>query len=90
MEGKLNRLYLLTMSDRRYICGKVKEDHRGNNKDILWKQLLKDKGYSYRLSVMLRHSSIQSFINFSQACESYTRISESASQILVSSDYFSE
>ena len=75
MEGKLNRLYLLTISDRGYIWGKVKQNHQENNKDIPWKQLLNDKGYSY--------STVQSYINFSQACESYPRI-------LVSTDYYSE
>ena len=34
MEGKLNRLYLLTISDRGYIWGKVKQNHQENNKDI--------------------------------------------------------
>ena len=75
MEGKLNRLYLLTMSDRGYIWGKAKQNHHDNNKGIPWKQLLNDKGYSY--------STIQSYINFSQACENYPRI-------LVSTDYYSE
>ena len=75
MEGKLNRLYLLTISDRGYIWGKVKQNHQENNKDIAWKKLLNDKGYSY--------STVQSYINFSQACESYPRI-------LVSTDYYSE
>ena len=75
MEGKMNRLYLLTISDRGYIWGKVKQNHQENNKDIPWKKLLNDKGYSY--------SNIQSYINFSQACESYPRI-------LVSTDYYSE
>ena len=75
MEGKLNRLYLLTISDRGFIWGKVKQNHQENNKDIPWKQLLNDKGYSY--------STIQSYINFSQACENYPRI-------LVSTDYYSE
>ena len=75
MEGKLNRLYLLNFSDRRYIYGKVKQNHQENNKDIPWKQMLNDKGYSY--------STIQSYINFSQACESYPRV-------LVSTDYYSE
>ena len=75
MEGKLNPLYLLTISDRGYIWGKVKQNHQENNKDIPWKQLLNDKGYSY--------STIQSCINFSQACESYPRI-------LDSTDYYSE
>ena len=41
----------------------------------LQKKLLNDKGYSY--------SSIQSYINFSQACENYP-------MILVSTDYYSE
>ena len=63
MEGKLNRLYLLTISDRGYIWGKVKQNHQENNKDIPWKQLLTDKGHSY--------STVQSYINFSQECESY-------------------
>ena len=58
MEGKLNRLYLQTISDRGYIWGKVKQNHQENNKDIPWKQLLTDKGYSY--------STVQSYINFSQ------------------------
>ena len=53
----------------------MKQDHHDKNKEILWKQLLNDKGYSY--------STIQSYNNFSQACESYTRI-------LVSTDYYSE
>ena len=53
----------------------MKQDHHDNNKDILWKQLLNDKGYSY--------STIRSYNNFSQACESYTRI-------LVSTDNFSK
>ena len=75
MEGKLNRLYLLTISDRGFIWGKVKQNHQENNKDVPWKQLLNDKGYSY--------STIQSYIKFSQACESYPRI-------LVSTDYYSE
>ena len=75
MVGKLNRLYLLTIFDRGYIWGKVKQDHQENNKDIPWKKLLNDKGYSY--------STIQSYSNFSQACESYPRI-------LVSTDYYSE
>ena len=75
MEGKLNRLYLLTNFDRGYIWRKVKQNHQENNKDIPWKKLLNDKGYSY--------STIQSYINFSQACESYPRI-------LVSTDYYSE
>ena len=75
MEGKLNRLYLLTISDRGYIWGKVKQNHQENNKDIPWKQLLTNKGHSY--------STVQSYINFSQACESYPRI-------LVSTDYYSE
>ena len=75
MEGKLNRLYLLTISDRGYIWGKAKQDHQEINKDIPWKKLLNDKGYSY--------PTIQSYINFSQACESYPRI-------LVSTDYYSE
>ena len=39
------------------------------------KKLLNDKGYSY--------STVQKYINFSQACESYPRI-------LVSTDYYSE
>ena len=34
MEGKLNRIYLLTISDRGYIWGKVKQSHQENNKDI--------------------------------------------------------
>ena len=55
--------------------GKEKQNHQENNKDIPWKKLLNDKGYSY--------SSVQSYINFSQACESYPRI-------LVSTDYYSE
>ena len=59
MEGKLNRLYLLTISDRGYIWGKVKQNHQENNKDI--PRLLNDKGYSY--------STTQSYVNFSQACE---------------------
>ena len=75
MEGKLNRLYLLTISDRGYLWGKVKQNHQENNKDILWKKLLNDKVYSY--------STIQSYTNFSQACENYPRI-------LVSTDYYSE
>ena len=75
MEGKLNRLYLLTISDRGYIWEKVKQNHQENNKDIPWTKLLNNKGYSY--------STIQSYINFSQACESYPRI-------LVSTDYYSE
>ena len=75
IEGKLNRLYLLTISDRGYIWRKVKQNHQENNKDIPWKKLLNDKGYSY--------STVQSYINFSQACESYPRI-------LVSTDYYSE
>ena len=75
MEGKLNRLYLLTIFDRGYIRGKVKQNHQENNKDIPWKKPLSDKRYSY--------SSVQSYINFSQACESYPRI-------LVSTDYYSE
>ena len=75
MEGKLNRLYLLTISDIGYIWGRVKQNHQENNKDIPWKQLLNNKRYSY--------STVQSYINFSQACESYTRI-------IVSTDYFSE
>ena len=75
MEGKLNRLYLLTISDRGFIWGKVKQNHQENNKDSPWKKLLNDKGYSY--------STIQSYINFSQACEGYQRI-------LVSTDYYSE
>ena len=82
MEGKLNRLYLLTISDRGFIWGKMKQNHQENNKDIPWKQLLNDNGYSY--------STIQSYINFSQACENYPRISETASPILVSTDYYSE
>ena len=40
--------------------GEKKQNHQENNKDILWKQLLTDKGYSY--------STVQSYINFSQAC----------------------
>ena len=75
MVGKLNRLYLLTISDRGYIWGKVKQNHQENNKDYPWKKLLNDKGYSY--------STIQSYIKFSQACERYPRI-------LVSTDYYSE
>ena len=75
MEGKLIRLYLLTISDRRYILGKVKQVHQENNKDIPWKQLLNDKGFS--------HSTIQSYVNLIQACENYPRI-------LVSTDYYSE
>ena len=75
MEGKLNRLYVLTISDRGFIWGKVKQNHQENNKGVPWKQLLNDKEYSY--------STIQSYINFSQACESYPRI-------LVSTDYYSE
>ena len=75
MEGKLNRLYLLTISDRGYVWGKVKQDHQENNKNIPWKKLLNDKRYSY--------STIQRYINFSQACESYPRN-------LVSTDYYSE
>ena len=75
MEGKLNRLYLLTISDRGYIWGRVKQNHQENNKDIPWKKLLNDKEYSY--------STVHSYINFSQACESYPRI-------LVSTDYYSE
>ena len=75
MEGKLNRLHQLTISDRGYIWGKVKQIHQENNKDIPWKKLLNDKGYSY--------STVQSYINFSQACESYPRI-------LVATDYYSE
>ena len=75
VEGKLNRLYLLTMSDRGYIWGKLKQDHHDNNKEIHWKQLLNDKGYSY--------STIQIYINFSLACENYPRI-------LVSTDYYSD
>ena len=75
MERKLNRLYLLTMSDRGYIWRKLKQDHHDKNKDISWKQLLNVKGYSY--------STIQSYINFSQACENYSRI-------LVSTDYYLE
>ena len=75
MEGKLNRLYLLTISDRGYIWGKVKQNHEENNKDIPWKKQLNDKGYSY--------STVQSYINFSQAFETYPRI-------LVSTDYYSE
>ena len=74
-EGKLNLLYLLTISDRGYIWGKVKQNHQENNKDIPWKQLLNDKGYSYSI--------FQSYIIFSQACENYPRI-------LVSTDYYSE
>ena len=64
MEGKLNRLYLMTISDRGFIWGKVKQNHQEKNKDIPWKQMLTDKGYSY----------IQSYFNLSQACESYPRI----------------
>ena len=75
MEGKLNRLYLLTFSNRGYLWGKVEQDHQENNMDIPWKQLLNDKRYSY--------STIQSYINFSQACKNYARI-------LVSTDYYSE
>ena len=75
MEGKLNRLYLLAISDGGYIWGKVKQNHQENNKDISWKKLLNDKRYSF--------STVQSYINFSQACESYPRI-------LVSTDYYSE
>ena len=75
MEGKLNRLYLLTISDRGNIWGKVKQNHQENNKDIPWKKLLNAKGYSY--------STVQSYVNFSQACENYPRI-------LVSTDYYSE
>ena len=75
IEGKLNRLYLLTISDRGFIWGKGKKNHQENNKDVPWKQLLNDKGYSY--------STIQSYINFSQACKSYPRI-------LVSTEYYSE
>ena len=74
MEGKLNRLYLLTISDRGYIWGKVKQEHQEKNKDIPWKQLLNDKRFSY--------STIQSYINFSQECENCPRI-------LVSTDYYS-
>ena len=66
MEGKLNRLYLLTISERGYIWGKLKQNHQENNKDIPWKKLLNYKGYSY--------FTIQSYINFFQACESYPRI----------------
>ena len=66
MEGKLNHLYLLTISDSGFIWGKVKQNHQENNKDVPWKQLLNYKGYSY--------STNQSYINFSQACESYPRI----------------
>ena len=42
MEGKLNRLYLLTISDRGYIWEKAKQDHQENNKYIPWKKLLND------------------------------------------------
>ena len=38
IEGKLNRLYLLTNSDRGYIWGKMKQVHQENNKDIPWKK----------------------------------------------------
>ena len=55
--------------------GKVKQNHQENNRDIPWKQLLTDKCYSY--------STVLSYINFSQACESYPRIQ-------VSTDYYSE
>ena len=34
MGGKLNRLCLLTISDKGYIWGKVKQNHQENNKDI--------------------------------------------------------
>ena len=45
------------MSDRGYIWEIVKHDHRDNNKDIHWKQLLSNnQGYSY--------STIQRNINF--------------------------
>ena len=64
MEGKLNRLYLLTISDRGYISGKAKHDHHENNKDVPRKQMLDDKRYSYSTS----------YKNCSQACESYPRI----------------
>ena len=74
MEGKLNRLYLLTISDRGYIWGKVKKIIKKTIRIFPWK-LLSDKGYSY--------STIQSYINFSQACESHPRI-------LVSTDYYTE
>ena len=57
IEGRLNRLYLLAMSDRGYIWGKLKQDHQENNKHIPWNQLLNDKGYSF--------STIQSYKNFS-------------------------
>ena len=38
MEGKLNRLYLLTISDRGYIWWKVKQNHQENKKNIAWKK----------------------------------------------------
>ena len=75
MEGRLNRLYLLTISDRGYIWGTVKQNHQEKNKDTRGKQLLNGKEYSY--------STVQSYINFSQACESYPRI-------VVSTDYYSK
>ena len=55
--------------------GRVKQDYQEKNKDIQWKKLLKDKGYSF--------STIQSYINFSQACENFLRT-------LVSKAYYCE
>ena len=50
MEGKLNRSYLLTISDRGYIWGRVKQDHQENSMDIPWKQLLNDNDIPTLLS----------------------------------------
>ena len=62
MEGKLNRLYLLTMCDRGYIWGIVKQAHPHKITDIPWKQLPNDKGYSYRSWAMLP-------FNYSELCQ---------------------
>ena len=53
----------------------VKQDYHDNNEDIPSKQQLNDKGYSY--------STIQTYLNFSQACESYPRF-------LVSTSHYSQ
>ena len=62
------------MSDRGYIWEKRNKIIMAKN-DIPWKQLLNNKRYLY--------STIQSYTNFSQACESNPRT-------LVSADYYSE
>ena len=67
-----------------------KQDHLENNKVVPWKQLLSDKRNSYSTIQSYMVKLERSPINFSQACGSCPRISKTASQILVSTDSYSE